>query len=143
MHRNRPRGDAAGVKGHGDEVVGRKEDGQREGRQIKDHQQPRQAPAALPDIATTRDAAREFAAAIPHYAGEVAAAMVPICGIPMGMSRKGAPPPAMAAPMSWPAGMKPTLTPVRRHPPLRRGGGRRHGAHLRHVPALPAAHPPL
>ena len=32
-------------------------------------------PAALPDIATTRDAAREFAAAIPHYAGEVAAAM--------------------------------------------------------------------
>ena len=38
-------------------------------------------PAALPDIATTRDAAREFAAAIPHYAGEVAAAMVPICAM--------------------------------------------------------------
>ena len=38
-------------------------------------------PAALPDIATTRDAAREFAAAIPHYAGEAAAAMVPICAM--------------------------------------------------------------
>ncbi len=38
-------------------------------------------PAALPDIATTRDAAREFAAAIPHYAGEVAAAIVPICAM--------------------------------------------------------------
>ncbi|MCI9164806.1 MAG: DUF1538 domain-containing protein [Oscillospiraceae bacterium] len=38
-------------------------------------------PAALPDISTTRDAAREFAAAIPHYAGEVAAAMVPICAM--------------------------------------------------------------
>ena len=38
-------------------------------------------PAALPDIATTRDAAREFAAAIPHYAGEVAGAMVPICAM--------------------------------------------------------------
>lgn len=38
-------------------------------------------PAALPDIATTRDAAREFAAAIPHYCREVAAAMVPICAM--------------------------------------------------------------
>ena len=38
-------------------------------------------PAALPDIATTRDAAREFAAAIPHYCREVATAMVPICAM--------------------------------------------------------------
>ena len=38
-------------------------------------------PAALPDIATTRDAAREFAAAFPHYAGEVAGAILPICGV--------------------------------------------------------------
>lgn len=36
-------------------------------------------PAALPDIQTTRDAAREFAVAIPHYAKEVALALVPIC----------------------------------------------------------------
>ncbi len=36
-------------------------------------------PAVLAEIVTTRDAAREFVAAIPHYAGEVAAAMVPIC----------------------------------------------------------------
>ena len=36
-------------------------------------------PAALPDIQTTRDAAREFARAIPHYAQEVAVALVPIC----------------------------------------------------------------
>ena len=36
-------------------------------------------PAALPDIATTRDAAREFVSAFPHYAREVASAMVPIC----------------------------------------------------------------
>ena len=38
-------------------------------------------PAALPEISTTRDAAREFAAAFPHYAGEVAGAMVPICAM--------------------------------------------------------------
>ncbi len=38
-------------------------------------------PAALPDIATTRDAAREFAAAAPAYAREVAGAMVPICAM--------------------------------------------------------------
>ena len=38
-------------------------------------------PAALPDIATTQDAAREFAAATPVYAREVAGAMVPICAM--------------------------------------------------------------
>ena len=38
-------------------------------------------PAALPDIATTQDAAREFAAAAPVYAREVAGAMVPICAM--------------------------------------------------------------
>ena len=38
-------------------------------------------PAALPDIATTRDAAREFVSAFPHYAREVASAMVPICAM--------------------------------------------------------------
>ena len=38
-------------------------------------------PAALPDIVTTRDAAREFARAIPHYAEEVAVALLPICGM--------------------------------------------------------------
>lgn len=38
-------------------------------------------PAALPEIATTRDAAREFAAAAPAYAREVAGAMVPICAM--------------------------------------------------------------
>ena len=38
-------------------------------------------PAALPDIATTRDAFQEFTAAIPHYAREVAVAMVPICAM--------------------------------------------------------------
>ena len=38
-------------------------------------------PAALPDIATTRDAFREFTSAIPHYAREVAVAMIPICGM--------------------------------------------------------------
>ena len=37
------------------------------------------APVALADIATTRDAAREFARALPRYAEEVAAALVPIC----------------------------------------------------------------
>ena len=37
------------------------------------------SPAALADIATTRDAAREFARALPRYAEEVAAALVPIC----------------------------------------------------------------
>ena len=36
-------------------------------------------PPALADIATTRAAAAEFAAAIPHYAREVASAMLPIC----------------------------------------------------------------
>ena len=36
-------------------------------------------PVSLPDIATTRDAAEAFAAAVPHYAEEVAGAMVPIC----------------------------------------------------------------
>ena len=36
-------------------------------------------PSALPDIQTTQDAAREFAQAIPHYAREVAVALVPIC----------------------------------------------------------------
>ena len=41
----------------------------------------RYVPAALADIATTRDAAQEFASAIPHYAGEVATAMVPICAM--------------------------------------------------------------
>ena len=38
-------------------------------------------PPVLAEVATTRDAAREFAAAFPHYAGEVAAAMVPICAM--------------------------------------------------------------
>ncbi|MDE7262501.1 MAG: DUF1538 domain-containing protein [Oscillospiraceae bacterium] len=38
-------------------------------------------PAALPDIVTTRDAFREFTSAIPHYAREVAVAMIPICGM--------------------------------------------------------------
>ena len=38
-------------------------------------------PAALPDIATTRDAFREFTSAIPHYAREVLVAMVPICAM--------------------------------------------------------------
>lgn len=38
-------------------------------------------PPALAEVATTRDAAREFAAALPHYAGEVAAAILPICGV--------------------------------------------------------------
>ena len=38
-------------------------------------------PASLPDIATTRDAFQEFTAAIPHYAREVAVAMVPICAM--------------------------------------------------------------
>ncbi len=38
-------------------------------------------PAALPDIATTRDAAAEFARAFPAYAREVAVAMVPICAM--------------------------------------------------------------
>jgi len=38
-------------------------------------------PAALPDIATTRDAAREFISAVPVYAREVAGAMVPICAM--------------------------------------------------------------
>ena len=33
--------------------------------------------------------------------------------IPAGIRRKGVSPPAMAAPMSCPAGMKPTFTPVR------------------------------
>ena len=34
---------------------------------------------SLADIATTKDAAREFVRAIPHYAEEVAIAIVPIC----------------------------------------------------------------
>jgi len=38
-------------------------------------------PSALPDIHTTRDAAREFGTAIPHYAHEVWSAMAPICGM--------------------------------------------------------------
>ncbi len=38
-------------------------------------------PPALAEVATTRDAAREFAATLPHYAGEVAAAILPICGV--------------------------------------------------------------
>lgn len=38
-------------------------------------------PAALADIATTRDAARQFAAALPAYAREVAVAMIPICAM--------------------------------------------------------------
>ena len=38
-------------------------------------------PASLPDIATTRDAFREFVAATPHYAREVAVAMIPICAM--------------------------------------------------------------
>ena len=36
-------------------------------------------PTALPEIQTTRDAAREFAQALPAYAREVAVSMVPIC----------------------------------------------------------------
>ena len=36
-------------------------------------------PAVLPEIATTRDAFREFISALPHYAQEVAVAMIPIC----------------------------------------------------------------
>lgn len=38
-------------------------------------------PVSLAEIVTTQDAAREFAAAIPHYAGEVASAMIPICAV--------------------------------------------------------------
>lgn len=38
-------------------------------------------PAPLPEIATTRDAAREFVTALPVYAEEVASAMIPICGM--------------------------------------------------------------
>ena len=38
-------------------------------------------PASLAEIATTRDAAQEFAQAIPHYVREVATAMVPICAM--------------------------------------------------------------
>lgn len=38
-------------------------------------------PPTLASIATTRDAAREFASAIPHYAGEVAFAIIPICAM--------------------------------------------------------------
>ena len=38
-------------------------------------------PPALAEVATTRDAAREFAAALPHYAREVATAIVPICAV--------------------------------------------------------------
>ena len=38
-------------------------------------------PPVLAEIATTRDAAREFAAAFPHYAKEVAGAILPICGV--------------------------------------------------------------
>ncbi len=38
-------------------------------------------PAPLPDIATTRDAAAQFMAALPVYAEEVAVAMVPICAM--------------------------------------------------------------
>ncbi len=36
-------------------------------------------PPVLAEVATTRDAAREFAIAFPHYAGEVASAIIPIC----------------------------------------------------------------
>ena len=38
-------------------------------------------PPALAAVDTTRDAAREFAAAIPHYAKEVASAVLPICAV--------------------------------------------------------------
>lgn len=38
-------------------------------------------PTALPDIVTTRDAAAEFARALPHYAGEVVTALAPICAV--------------------------------------------------------------
>ena len=41
----------------------------------------RYTPAPLAEIATTQDAARTFASAIPAYASEVAAAMVPICAM--------------------------------------------------------------
>ena len=38
-------------------------------------------PPVLADIATTRDAAREFVTAVPHYAREVATAILPICAL--------------------------------------------------------------
>lgn len=38
-------------------------------------------PAPLPEVATTRDAAGEFIAALPAYAKEVAVAMIPICAM--------------------------------------------------------------
>jgi len=38
-------------------------------------------PPALADVSTTRDAAREFLAATPVYAREVAMAMIPICAV--------------------------------------------------------------
>jgi len=38
-------------------------------------------PAALPDVATTRDAAREFVTALPVYMEEVAGSMIPICAM--------------------------------------------------------------
>ncbi len=38
-------------------------------------------PTALPDIVTTRDAAMEFAVALPHYAEEVFTALAPICAM--------------------------------------------------------------
>jgi len=41
----------------------------------------RYVPAPLADIATTRDAAEAFAAAIPEYSKEVMMAMVPICAM--------------------------------------------------------------
>ncbi|MBD5161969.1 MAG: DUF1538 domain-containing protein [Oscillibacter sp.] len=38
-------------------------------------------PPALADVVTTRAAAREFVTAIPHYAKEVASAILPICAV--------------------------------------------------------------
>jgi len=38
-------------------------------------------PASLPNIGTTREAFREFVTATPHYAREVAVAMIPICAM--------------------------------------------------------------
>ena len=37
--------------------------------------------SALLEIATTREAAEAFAAMLPHYAGEVGAALAPVCGV--------------------------------------------------------------
>ncbi len=38
-------------------------------------------PTELVDVVTTRDAAHAFFTALPHYAGEVASAILPICGV--------------------------------------------------------------